>query len=104
MFARNVSLRLKPDTAAEFSRTLERDVLPLLRKQGGFKDEITFVTQDEREAVTISLWDGQASADAYGRDTYPKMLKSLVNVVDGTPEIESYEVTNSTFHKIAAGR
>ena len=42
MYARNVSINLKPNTASEFTRTLENDILPLLRKQNGFKDEITF--------------------------------------------------------------
>jgi len=43
MYARNVSLHLKANTAGEFTRTFEKDVLPLLRKQNGFKDEISFV-------------------------------------------------------------
>lgn len=100
MFARNVSIELKPDTSAEFTRTLETDVLPLLRKQTGFKDELTFVAQDGKRAVAISLWDQKDNADAYSRDTYPAVLKTLAKVVQGTPEVQSYEVTNSTFHKI----
>ena len=54
------------------------------------------------EAVAISLWDTKESAEAYGRDAYPQVLESLVDVVDGTPEIVGYEVTNSTFHEIGA--
>ncbi|HEX9705131.1 MAG TPA: hypothetical protein VGA20_07790 [Gemmatimonadales bacterium] len=102
MFARNVTLQLKTNTAAEFARTLETDVLPVMRKQNGFKDEITFVAPNGTEAVAISLWDRKESADAYGRDTYPQVLKSLAQVVEGTPEVENYEVANSTWHKIAA--
>lgn len=102
MFARNVSLRLKANTAGEFTQTLERDILPLLRKQNGFRDEITFVAPDRAQAVAISLWDRKENADAYGRDTYPEVLKSLAKVVDGTPAVETYEVSNSTYHKIAA--
>ena len=37
MFARNVTLHLKADKANEFTRTLESDVLPLLRRQAGFE-------------------------------------------------------------------
>jgi hypothetical protein len=102
MYARNVTLHLKANTAPEFTRTLETDVLPMLRKQNGFKDEITFVAPDGAAAVAISLWDRKENADAYSRDTYPQVLKRLANVVEGTPEVENYEVTNSTFHKIAA--
>jgi hypothetical protein len=102
MYARNVTLHLKANTAPEFTRTLETDVLPILRKQNGFKDEITFVAPDRSEAVAISLWDRKESADAYGRNTYPEVLKSLANVVQGTPVVENFEVANSTCHKIAA--
>jgi hypothetical protein len=48
------------------------------------------------------LWDRKESADNYGRDTYPQVLKGLSKVVEGTPQVHGYEVANSTFHKIAA--
>ena len=102
MYARNVSINLKPNTASEFTRTLENEILPLLRKQDGFKDEITFVASDGKDALAISLWDRKESAEVYSRDTYPQVLKGLAKVVDGTPEVHAYEVANSTFHKIAA--
>lgn len=102
MYARNVTLHLRASTGPEFTRTLEKDVLPVLRKQNGFKDEIAFVSSDGKQARAISFWDGKESAEAYGRDTYPAVLKSLDKVVEGTPQVESYEVSNSTFHKIAA--
>ncbi len=102
MFARNVTLNLKPNTAREFTQTFEKDILPMLRKQNGFKDEITFVGQNGKEVLAISLWDRKESADQYSRDTYPQVLKGLAKVVEGTPEVQAYEVGNSTFHKIAA--
>jgi len=102
MFARNVTLHLKANQATEFTRMLENDVLPMLRKQAGFKDEITFLAPDSTEALAISLWESKENAEAYGRDTYPAVLRTLERVVEGTPEIDSYEVSNSTFHKIAA--
>jgi hypothetical protein len=41
MFARNVSIQMKPNTLTEFTRTMDSEILPLLRKQKGFQDEIT---------------------------------------------------------------
>ena len=102
MFARNVSMHLKPNSVAEFTRTLESEIIPLLRKQKGFQDEITFVAPGGLEAVGISLWDQKENADAYNRGSYPQAQKSLAKVVEGTPQIQTYEVSNSTFHKIAA--
>ena len=101
MFARKVSVHLKPNSASDYTRRIEADVIPLLRKQKGFQDEITFVTPNGTEVVGISLWDEKADAEAYERRAYPAVLKALEKVAEGTPEIQTYEVANSTFHKIA---
>jgi hypothetical protein len=84
------------------TQILEQDVLPLLRKQKGFKDEITLVAPGGTEAVAISLWDQKEHAEAYSRDAYPGLLKTIGKVVEGTPQVHTYEVVNSTFHKIVA--
>jgi quinol monooxygenase YgiN len=102
MFARSVSFRLKPGRASEFTQTLEKHVIPALRKQKGFVDEIAFVAPGGADAVGISVWDRQDNADAYARDGYAAVLKTLEPVVAGTPQVQTYEVSNSTFHKIAA--
>jgi heme-degrading monooxygenase HmoA len=102
MFARNVSMNLKPNSAREFTQTFEKDILPILRKQNGFKDEITFLNTNGKDVLAISLWDRKENAEQYGRDTYPQVLKGLARVVEGTPEVHAYEVGNSTWHKIAA--
>jgi hypothetical protein len=95
-------MHLKNNAARDFTITFENDILPLLRKQNGFTDEITFLDAGKEDAVAISLWDRKESADQYSRDTYPQVLKGLAKVVEGTPEVRAYEVSNSTFHKIAA--
>ena len=102
MYARNVSMNLKPNTAREFTQTFEKDILPILRKQNGFTDEITFVGTEGKDVVAISLWDRKENAEQYSRDTYPQVLKGLAKVVEGTPKVHAYEVSNSTWHKIAA--
>jgi heme-degrading monooxygenase HmoA len=102
MFARTVSLQLKPNSVAEFTRTIETDIIPLLRQQQGFQDEIAFVVPGGTEAVSVSLWDHKEHAEAYHRGTYPAVLSALANVVEGTPQVHTYEVSNSTFHKLIA--
>ena len=102
MFARHVSIVLKPNSVDEFTRTMKNLIIPLLRKQKGFMDEITLIAPDGTEAVGISLWDRKKNAAGYYRTTYPHVLKLLAKVVEATPEVKSYEVTNSTYHKIAA--
>ena len=102
MYARRVSLQLKPNSTAEFTRRLEKQVIPMLRKQNGFKDEITFVVPAGTEAFGVSLWDNKENADAYNRGPYAEVTKILANLVEGTPRVDTYEVSNSTFHKIGA--
>jgi heme-degrading monooxygenase HmoA len=102
MFARRVSLNLKPNSAAEFTQQLEKEVIPMLRKQKGFQDEITFVVPAGTEAFGVSLWDTKESAEAYSQGSYAQVTKMLEKVLVGTPRVETYEVSNSTFHKIGA--
>jgi len=102
MYARTVRMQLKPNSVAAFTRTLEHTIIPLLRTQPGFQDEIAFVVPGGTEAVSISVWDQQADAEAYAGSTYPQVLKAVANVVEGTPQVDTYEVSNSTFHKIPA--
>ena len=102
MFARIVSLQLKPNSVAEFAQTSEQDLIPLLRKQPGFQDEIVFVVPGGTEAVAISVWDQQEHAEASARGTSPHVLQAVTKVVEGTPQVSTYEVANSTYHTIAA--
>jgi len=102
MFTRHVVVQLKPKTAPEFTRLIEKEVIPMLRKQKGFLDEVTFISPDLTEAVGNSFWETQADAEAYSRKGYSEVLKVLVRVLDGTPTVGTAIVSNSTFHKIAA--
>ena len=101
MFARRVSIHLKPNSAATLTQKMESEVLPLLRKQAGFQDEITFISQDGTKAFGISLWDRKESAETYIRETYPAVQKILAPLIEGSPQVGSYNVSTSTFHKIA---
>jgi heme-degrading monooxygenase HmoA len=100
MFARNVHLHLKPSTATQFTQTLEKDVLPLLRKQPGFQEEVAFIASNGTDAYALSFWESKDLAEQYSRAAYPEVLKAMGNVVQGTPEVLSYEVCSSTIPKI----
>jgi heme-degrading monooxygenase HmoA len=101
MFARNVSLRVKPNTMSEFTRTFDRGVLPLLRKQNGFQDEILLAGPGGLDVVAISLWDSKEHAEAYNTAGYPEVLKILNSVLDGTPKVQVSNVISSTIHTAA---
>jgi hypothetical protein len=101
LFARNVSFHLKSNMLADYTRSFEKDILPLLRKQNGFKDEITFSGPGGVDVNAISLWDNKANADTYNTNSYPEVLKTMARFIEGTPTVHTSEVVNSTLHKIA---
>ena len=101
MFARIVAMQLKPNTRQEFTQTFENQIVPTLRKQQGFTDEMLFADPGGPEVVAISLWDSKQSAETYNRTTYQEVLKTLGKVIERTPEVRTLEVAYSTFHKVA---
>jgi hypothetical protein len=104
MFGRQVTLKIKADSATELTRIAENEIIPILRKQKGFRDETTFIAPDRLEAVANSFWDTKADAEAYNLSAYPEVLKTLSNVIDGTPTVKNFEFANSTFNKGVVGK
>ncbi len=101
MFARNVSIHLKSNMLSDYTRTFEKDILPLLRKQNGFRDEITFAGPGGVDVTAISLWENKNDAEAYNTNTYPEVLNTMARFIDGTPKVQTSDVVTSTCHKIA---
>jgi hypothetical protein len=101
MFARNVSFRLKSNMLSDYTRTLENEILPLLRKQKGFKDELTLTNPGSPDVIAISLWENKANAEAYNTNGYPEVLKAFARLIDGTPKVQTFEAVTATFHNVA---
>ena len=101
MFARNVSFHLKSNMFSDYTRTFENDTLPLLRKQKGFKDEITLSNPGSLDVSVISLWDRKVNAEAYNTTAYPEVLRMLGRMIEGTPRVQTFETVTSTFHNVA---
>ena len=98
MYARHVAIRLKPNTLNDFTKTFETNVLPILRRQKGFQDEITFGMPGGSDVVAISLWDTKENAEAYNTSGYPEVVKSLERFLDGSPKLRASDVISSTLH------
>lgn len=93
-FARNVHFQIKNGKEKEFTRVFENEVLPMLRKESGFQEELTLVNANR--AIGISLWEDRNSAERYQSATYPQILDKLSPVIEGTPKVETYEVAATT--------
>jgi quinol monooxygenase YgiN len=92
-FARNVHFQIKSGKETEFNNLFEKEVLPMLRKQNGFQEELTLV--NPKGAHFISLWDNRKNAETYEAATYPQVLAKLTQFIDGTPRVEIYETASS---------
>lgn len=101
MFGRQVTMKLKANSAKELSRINDNEIIPMLRKHKGFRDETTFIAPERLEAVANTFWDSKEDAEAYSRVGYSDGLKTLANVIDGTPTVKTFELASSTFHETA---
>jgi hypothetical protein len=77
-------------------------IVPLLRRQRGFQDEIIFVTGKRNQVIAISFWDDQRSAEQYNHIAYLDLLRGLSSVVEVLPIVETFEDIESTLHRPAA--
>jgi len=86
--ARSVRFDIAIDKNEEFHKIFRNDVLPLLKKQDGFKDELLLV--DDQHVLAISVWNNMDSARKYESTTYPQVDKTLRPVMFGKPTIDTY--------------
>jgi hypothetical protein len=101
MFARHITLQLKPNFEKEFPIAFEKEILPVLRRQKGFLEELLLVTPSKKEAVAISLWEEKEYAEAYHRQVYPEVAKIIAKFVEEPPIAKTFEVEYATYRKFA---
>lgn len=102
MFSRIVTMKLKQNqyNASDLTKAIDEKVLPVLRKQEGFKNAVFCANPNGTEAIALTVWDRKESAESYNQNTYPQVLQSLTNLLDGNPHVKSFEVISSTLNKI----
>ena len=101
MYTRLVDVRCKAGKSNELAKAVEEKVLPILRKQQGFRDEITlFSREDPNRCVGLSFWDRQEDAERYQREGFPQVAEVLRPLCEGEPTISTFDVSTSTTHKI----
>lgn len=92
-YARNVHFQFTSGKETELNNLFEKEVLPMLRMQDGFQQEVTLL--NPKGAQFISLWDNRKNAETYEKATYPQVLAKLTSFIVGTPVVETYETASS---------
>ena len=87
--ARSVRFDIATDKNEEFHKLFKNEVLPILKKQDGFKDELLLV--QDQHVLAISLWNSVDSARKYESATYPQVDKVLRPVMTGRATVETYQ-------------
>ncbi|HEX3095307.1 MAG TPA: antibiotic biosynthesis monooxygenase [Candidatus Angelobacter sp.] len=105
MFTRVVEVTSKTGKARDLARTVNEKVLAILKNQTGFLDEITLVSdEDPNRVLAISFWKSKEHADAYQREQFNRVTDVISNLIEGAPQVRTFEVETSTVHKIASGK
>ena len=104
MFGRQVTLKLKPDAAAELTRIVRSEIIPILQRQKGFRNETLFVAPERSEAIDNSFWDTPEDAEAYNQSAYPQVLTALANVIEGIPTVRTFDFVTSTVDSTFTGK
>jgi len=87
--ARSVRFDIATDKNEQFHTIFRNDILPVLKKQDGFRNELLLV--DDQHVLTISVWKNLDSARKYESGTYPQIDKALRPVMSGKPTVETYQ-------------
>jgi len=105
MFTRVVELVSKPAKSRELSSAINDKVVPILKKQAGFVDEIVLVSDaDSNRVLALSFWKGRDDAERYQREQYNSVRDNLQPLLEAEPVVRTFEVHTSTGHKITAGK
>ena len=104
MYSRHITVQIERIRMSEIPQVFEKEVLPLLRRQKGFLDELLFARPEKAEIVAISLWEKKEFAEIYNREFYPEVVRILNKYIEGSPVVKAYEVQYATlpaFQKFA---
>ena len=99
MFARIVRLHLKPGSKAAYTKAVEDEIYPKIKKYAGFVGQFSTISTDEKEGIGISLWQRREDAEAYHQKEFVEVAKVLGRFSEGKPEVHAHELTNSTFEE-----
>ena len=105
MFTRIVEITAKHGKTKEVAETIQEKVLPILKKQPGFVDEVVLVSTAETNRILgMSFWNTPEDAERYRREHYSKVEELLQPLLETTPKVNTFDVDTSTTHKIALGK
>jgi len=104
MFTRIVEINTQQGKGREATKTINDQVVPLLKNQPGFVDLIVVSGTEPDRIMALSFWTNKEDAERYSREQYPKVNEILRPLLAAAPTVRTGNVDISTTHKIALGK
>jgi len=105
MFTRVVEVSTKNGKARDVCSVIRDKVLPILKNQNGFVDEITLVsTENPNRVMALSFWKTREDAQRYETQQFQNVTSLIRSHIEDDPRVETFDLDTSTTHKIAAGK
>ena len=104
MFTRIVELNTQQGKEKQATKTINDQVMPLLKNQPGFVDLIVVSGTEPDRIMALSFWKNKEDVERYIREQYPKVNEILRPFLTAAPTVRMGNVEISTTHKIALER
>ena len=103
MYTRFVETTSKHGKVRELCQTIDENVLPILRKQEGFVDELVMVSESEpNRVIALSFWKTKEDAERYDREQFDNVKKTIQHLFEDEPDVQTFNIQTSTAHRITA--
>lgn len=100
MFLLHIDAKLKPGRKDEFLHVFNGRVLPLLKKQNGFVDEMLLFEEGTNTGIALSFWKSRKDAEHYHQNVFEKAKDHVEYMIDGRVTVRTFEVVASETFQI----
>jgi heme-degrading monooxygenase HmoA len=104
MFTRVVAIQVRTGKSRELSRVIQDQILPILREEPGFVDEIVLHSNMEaNQILALSFWETEQDAERYTHEQFPRINKLISHLVENAPVSRTFTVDIFSSHNIVGG-
>ena len=98
MYIRMTFVRLKPDKKEAARKLYDNEVIPAHKGRQGLRFVHLLESMDNKdEGIAVTAWDTREDALAYEKvGDYQKLLSQFKDLIEGEPELKSYQITASS--------
>lgn len=94
MYARIINAPVKPSAMDEIASLYERSVIPVMKKQAGYKGFKLMGNRDTNTGISMTFWETKADMLAGEASGYlQEVLGELAQFFTGPPSSAHYEVS-----------